>query len=55
MEDKTIIALATITAVTALQIYAWATGHNGTVFALTSATIAGIGAFFFGFKYKSNN
>ena len=45
MQDKTIISLTAIIAVTLLQIVAWQCGHNGQVFALTSAIIGGVTGF----------
>jgi len=41
-----------ITSVAIMQVVAWACGHNGTVFALTSAVIGGITGSIFGFSYK---
>jgi len=45
VEDKTVLSLAAIAAVTTLQVVAWSCGHNGQVFALTSAIIGGITGF----------
>ena len=50
MDAKTIIGVTGITAVTILQTVAWYTGHDGTVFALTSAIIGGITGYFFGWE-----
>jgi LytS/YehU family sensor histidine kinase len=38
--------------VAGLQIYAWNTGHDGQVFALTSLIIGGIAGYVFGFTRK---
>jgi hypothetical protein len=48
MEDKTAIGITGIAALTSLQFIAWYTGHNGTVFALTSAGIGTIIGSYFG-------
>lgn len=45
IQDKTIIGIVGICAVVILQCMAWASGHNGQVFALTSAVIGGITGF----------
>jgi len=54
MEDKTIIGVVGICGVVILQCVAWASGHNGQVFALTSAVIGGITGFTFGLKTGNN-
>lgn len=50
MEEKTIIGLVGITAVTALQVIAWSAGLDGAVFALTSLVIGGVVGATYGFK-----
>lgn len=50
MEDKTIVCLTGLICVTLLQLYAWYSGHNGTVFALTSTIIGGIIGYYLGWK-----
>jgi len=47
---KCIVSIAGLICVTALQLYAWFSGHNGSVFALTSAVIGGIIGFSLGIK-----
>jgi len=49
---KTVIGGITIIGLVGLQIYAWETGHNGTVFAFTSGMIGLIGGSFFDLKGK---
>jgi hypothetical protein len=50
MENKTIIGLTGIIAMTALQMTAWLCGHNGTVFAFTSGVTGAIIGYFFGWE-----
>jgi len=49
MEDKykTIIGVTAVICISGLQLYAWASGHNGVVFATTSAIMGAVvgGAF----------
>ena len=45
---KCIVSSIGLICVTALQLFAWYTGHNGTVFALTSTVIGGIIGFALG-------
>jgi len=51
--QKTIVAITLMGVVGGLQVYAWATGHNGTVFATTSAILGLIGGYFFGSTKKN--
>ena len=47
ISDKAIVGVTGILILGIMQCVAWSTGHNGTVFALTSAGIGGIiGAYF---------
>jgi len=47
LTDKGIVGVTGIVVLGILQCFAWQTGHNGTVFALTSAGIGGIiGSYF---------
>lgn len=46
-QEKTIIACVALVCLTALQLYAWYSGHNGVVFASTSAIFGGIIGYFF--------
>jgi len=39
MKEATIISIVGIICLTILQLYAWYCGHNGAVFAFTSAVI----------------
>jgi len=50
VDNRLIIGVVGISAVTILQCIAWCTGHNGTVFALTSAIIGGVCGYFFGWE-----
>jgi len=50
VDNRIIIGVVGISAVTILQCIAWCTGHNGTVFALTSAIIGGVCGYFFGWE-----
>jgi len=50
VEDKTIIGVTAIICVTIIQAIAWYMGHDGAVFALTSAIIGGVVGFFLGIK-----
>ena len=47
---KTIIAVTGLICLTGLQLYAWYTGHNGVVFATTSAIFGGIIGGYFNIK-----
>lgn len=49
MNDKTIVAVASIGAITAIEMVALSMGINGTMIALTVAAIAGLG----GYELKS--
>jgi len=48
VSDKCIIGTVGIICLSILQLYAWYSGHNGTVFALVSAGIGAIIGGFFG-------
>ena len=50
VDNKVIIGVVGISSVTILQGIAWVTGHNGTVFALTSSIIGGICGYFLGWE-----
>jgi len=50
MNEKCIIGVVGIGCLTILQTIAWSTGHNGTVFALTSAGIGAIIGSYFDLK-----
>lgn len=54
MNDKFIFGMFAIGAVTFLQIVAWLCGHNGQVFALTSAVIGGVSGVLLGIKIARN-
>lgn len=49
-EQKTIIAFTALICLTALQVVAWATGHDGVVFAFTSGVFGAIIGFYFNVK-----
>ena len=51
LEAKHIFGMFAIGTVALIQGIAWATGHNGTVFALTSAVIGGVTGTILGFGY----
>lgn len=53
--QKCIVSVTGLICLTALQIVAWASGHNGSVFALTSTGIGGIIGFALGIKVNINN
>ena len=46
-KGKTIIACVGLICLTALQLFSWYTGHNGVVFATTSAIFGGIIGYYF--------
>jgi len=48
--DKGLVAVAGILTLGFLQVAAWQTGHNGTVFALTSSGIGAIIGSYFDLK-----
>jgi len=52
MEDKykAMIGVTACICVTSLQLYAWSSGHNGVVFATTSAILGGAGVLAFNIK-----
>jgi len=52
---KCIVSTVGLVCVTGLQLFAWQTGHNGTVFALTSTVIGGIIGFSLGIKLDLGN
>ena len=49
MNEKTIVAVTAICAITAIEVVALCNGINGTVLALTLAAIAGLGGYEVGF------
>lgn len=53
LQSKLFFGGFVLTLVTAIQLYAWATGHNGQVFALTSAAMGGITGALLGFKFSA--
>ena len=50
MEDKTILGLFSLGCLTALQLFAWYSGHNGVVFATTSGIFGLIAGSLFNIK-----
>ena len=53
MKDKFICGTIIIVVMAVLQGYAWYTGHDGQVFALTSLIIGGISGVLFGFSIST--
>jgi len=49
-QQKTIIAFTALICLTALQVAAWATGHDGVVFAFTSGVFGAIIGFYFNIR-----
>lgn len=54
-KHKCIVSVVGLISVTALQVYAWFSGHNGSVFALTSSVIGGIIGFSLGITIDIKN
>jgi len=52
MEDKTIIGITALICLTGLQLYGWYTGHDGIVFATTSAIFGAVVGSYFDIKDK---
>ena len=52
MEDKTIIGITALVCLTGLQLYGWYTGHDGIVFATTSAIFGAVVGSYFDIKDK---
>jgi len=52
MEDKTIIGITALVCLTGLQLYGWYTGHDGIVFATTSAIFGAVVGSYFDIKEK---
>jgi len=51
-KTKLVCGTVIIACIAGLQMFAWYTGHDGIVFATTSAIIGGIVGALFGFKIK---
>jgi len=52
MEDKTIIGMTALVCLTGLQLAAWYMGHDGMVFATTSAIFGAVVGSYFDIKDK---